>query len=277
MLRILAFAAALLAAPVAVSAAPTSCPEHFEGGEAPNLVNERLASRTRELCYTSFAVLHSGITRTPLYAAEHLTREQVLAARGLERNNVFHPDPSLPKTDRAELSDYARSGFDRGHMAPSGDMSDRRSQNESFSLANMIPQNPENNRDLWSDIEATVRQLARRQGEIYVVTGPIFQGEQLQRLKGRVLVPTHLFKAVYDPKTGQAGAYYTPNAEGDDWKVLSISQLQTITGIDVFPSLPQAVKDIAMTLPDPSAQGRRPQARTGEPGRRPEVGEGSPR
>ncbi|WP_448188198.1 DNA/RNA non-specific endonuclease [Azospirillum sp. sgz301742] len=259
MLRCLAFAAVLLAVPAGTQAASSACPQHFAGGDAPNLVNERLAARTHELCYTGFAVLHSGITRTPLYAAEHLTRERVNAARGLERNNSFHPDPNLPKDERAELSDYTRSGFDRGHMAPSGDMPDPEQQNESFSLANMIPQNPENNRNLWSDIEAAVRVLARREGEVYVVTGPIYQGERLERLKGRVLVPTQIFKAVYDPRTGQAGAYHVANAAGDSWTALSISELETITGIDVFPTLSRAVKDVAMPLPEPAPQGRRPQ------------------
>lgn len=268
MLRILAFAAALLALPAGLQAAPTACPQHFPGGEAPDLVNERLAAKARELCYGGFAVLHSGITRTPLYAAEHLTRERIAAARGLERNNSFHADPSLGKGERAELSDYARSGFDRGHMAPSGDMPDPQQQNESFSLANMIPQDPQLNRDLWSDIEAAVRNFARRNGEVYVVTGPIYQGDRIERLKGRVLVPTHVFKALYDPVNGQAGAYYTPNADTDDWKAVSISELQTITGIDVFPTLPRPAKDVAMPLPEPAPQGRRP-------GRRgaPQVGE----
>lgn len=259
MRRILAFAVAVLAAPIAAPAAPSACPQHFTGGEAPDLVNERLAARTRELCYTGFAVLHSGVTRTPLYAAEHLTRERVDAARGLERNSSFHPDPALPKDERAELADYTRSGFDRGHMAPSGDMPDPEQQSESFSLANIIPQNPESNRDLWSDIEAAVRALARRRGEVHVVTGPLYQGERLERLKGRVLVPTHVFKAVYDPASGQAGAYHVANAEGDAWTALSISELQTIAGVDVFPTLPRAVKDVAMSLPDPTPQRRRPQ------------------
>ncbi len=277
MLRILAFAAVLLAVPIGTPgqarAAPSACPQHFAGGDAPDLVNQRLASRARELCYGGFAVLHSGITRTPLYAAEHLTHERIAAARTIPRSGTFRADPNLPREERAELSDYARSGFDRGHMAPSADMPDPEQQNESFSLANMIPQNPDNNRDLWSDIEAVVRTLARRQGEIYVVSGPIYQGDRIERLKGRVLVPTHVFKAVYDPATGQAGAYHVANAEGDAWTALSISELETITGIDVFPTLPRSVKDVAMSLPDPAPQSRRPQARRGDPDRRPEVGE----
>jgi endonuclease G len=91
-------------------------------GQPPTLVNEKLADKTRELCYAGFAVLHSGVTRTPLWSAEHLTQDRITAARGLTRQGEFHPDPNVPEAERAELSDYARSGFDRGHMSPSGDM-----------------------------------------------------------------------------------------------------------------------------------------------------------
>lgn len=259
MLRILAVAAALLAAPAAALAVPSACPQHFAAGDAPDLLNQRLAAQTRALCYGGYAVLHSGVTRTPLYAAEHLTRERVEAAHAIQRHGTFHADPNLPPEERAELADYARSGYDRGHMAPSADMPDTEQQAQSFSLANMIPQNPESNRDLWSDIEAAMRALARRQGEIYVVSGPIYRGDRIERLNGRVLVPTHVFKAVYDPATGQAGAYLVPNAAGDAWTPLSIRQLQDLTGIDVFPALPRRVKDVAMPLPDPEPQRRRPQ------------------
>jgi endonuclease G len=167
--------------------------------------------------------------------------------------NEFHPDPNLPHDERAELADYARSGFDRGHMAPSGDMPDARSQEESFSLANMVPQNPDNNRHLWEHIETAVRDLGRRDGELYVVTGPIFQGQTLQRLHGRVLVPTKLFKAIYDPNRRAAGAYVVPNAPGDDWEEVSIEQLAEMSGIDVFPELPPRLKQSAMQLPSPTA------------------------
>jgi len=245
-------------------AAETACPQLFVSGTAPDLANPKLASRVRELCYSEFAVLHSGVTRTPLWSAEHLTRAQVDAARVLDREGTFHPDPHLPKRERAELTDYARSGFDRGHMAPSGDMPDRQAQQESFSLANIVPQNPDNNRDLWSDIEAVARTLARREGEIYVVTGPIFQGEDLQQLNERVLVPTHVFKAIYVPRRQKAGAYVAPNAPGDAWKAVSIAALEQLTGIDVFPALPAEIKITAMALPNPDPPRRKPRARRDE-------------
>ena len=85
-----------------------------------------------------FAVMYSGISRTPLWSAEHLTRESILDAKDLKGRAAFHPEGELPSNERAELSDYARSGFDRGHMAPSADMPNRSARQQCFSLANMI-------------------------------------------------------------------------------------------------------------------------------------------
>jgi endonuclease G len=232
-------------------AGPARCPAHFLGGDDPDIVNPRLAQDTREICYSGYAVLHSGITRTPLWSAEHLTRDRVADAEAMTRENAFHPEPSLPPAERAELKDYQRSGFDRGHMAPSGDMPDPQSQQESFSHANMVPQNSENNRGLWARIEAAVRRLAERDGELYVVTGPVFRGETLQRINGRVLVPTMLYKAVYDPARRQAGAYLVRNEAGDAYETVSLAQLESLTGIDPFPTLSPEVKETAMPLPPP--------------------------
>ena len=52
--------------------AATQCPQHFAAGSAPVVANPKLQSRTQEVCFEAFAVLHSGISRTPLYSAEHL-------------------------------------------------------------------------------------------------------------------------------------------------------------------------------------------------------------
>ena len=106
-----------LAAGLAMPArAATECPEHFAGGVAPTITNPKLKARTQEVCFEAFAVLHSGISRTPLYSAEHLTRANLNAAGKLSRKDSFHPESALPAQDRAELKDYARSGYDRGHM-----------------------------------------------------------------------------------------------------------------------------------------------------------------
>ncbi len=231
-----------------------ACPQHFAGGRAPTLLNRRLATGSRALCFQAFAVLHSAATRTPLYSAEHLTAAGLSNARGLPREGEFHPEDALPESERAELRDYARSGFDRGHMSPSGDMPTPEAQQESFSLANMVPQAPKLNRGLWEGIESAVRKLAERQGELYVVTGPIFQGTQLQQV-GDVIVPTHVFKAVLDPHRGLAAAYVAKNVDDAPWAPISMSQLADLTGLDVFPALPGPTKSSMLRLPTPTPHG----------------------
>src|SRR4051794_37545254 len=228
-----------------------SCPQHFAGGTPPTLLKPQLAQGTRALCYEEFAILHSAVVRTPLWSAEHLTRDQVEAASQLKRRNAFHHEPRLPPEDRAELADYAGSGYDRGHMSPNGDMATPSAQHESFSLANMIPQHPCNNEVLWEGIESVVRDLASAEGEIYVVTGPIYEGTDIPFLNGRVGVPNRIYKAVFDPTRRATAAYVTQNADGMDWQAISIDQLSQITGIDPFPALPAEIKIAVMPLPTP--------------------------
>ncbi|MDP4026507.1 DNA/RNA non-specific endonuclease [Methylobacterium sp. NEAU 140] len=251
--------------------AAETCPALFPDGQSPALTNPKLAARTVPLCFEAFAVLHSGVTRTPLYAAEHLTRDSVAAARTVARDDSFHEEDRLPPDDRASLEDYVRSGYDRGHLAPAGDMPTESAQAQSFSLANIVPQDRSLNRGLWADIEESVRRLATRQGSVYVVTGVIFSGDDVQEIRGGVLVPTQLFKALYDPATGEAGAYLARNGPDKDWRAVSIRELQALSGIDPFPGLPPAARATAMTLPEPHAFVRGEAGRAGkETGKEPE-------
>lgn len=246
----------VIAGLIATSASAETCPALFAEGQIPVLVNAKLAARTEALCFDAFAVLHSGVTHTPLYSAEHLTRDSVAAARRVARDDSFHEETRLPAEDRAHLEDYVRSGFDRGHLSPAGDMPTEAAQAQSFTLANIVPQDRTLNRGLWSDIEEAVRRLATRRGSIYVVTGAIFSGDSVREIGGDVLVPSSLYKALYDPATGEAGVYLVRNAAGQDWQGVSVDALRTMAGIDVFPGLPPAAKARAMALPDPHAASR---------------------
>ena len=269
-LRVAVLAVVALLLPIAAARAEDRvlCPALFAGGQPPALLNSRLAQRTHGLCYNAFAVLDSGITRGPLWSAEHPTAASLQAARDQPRVNLFHPEDALPPEDRAELADYARSGYDRGHMTPSGDMPAPESQAQSFSLANMVPQTPQLNRGIWERIESAVRRLARREGELYVVTGPVFQGADLKALQGRVLVPTSTYKAVYDPVTDAAGAYVCTNTNEPECWVVSVADLAQVIGIDPFPALPGDVKAIAAPLSPPSAH--RPRGEEASPAQRDE-------
>jgi hypothetical protein len=55
------------------------------------------------------------------------------------------------------------------------------------------------------------------------------------------------------------------NGDGDQWRSVSISELQQITGIDPLPGLAPSVKDLAMALPEPKLPGKR-QKQTEKPG-----------
>jgi endonuclease G, mitochondrial len=239
-LRILAHMRALALAFAALAActgalAHTSCPQHFAAGVAPQVRNPRMQADTRELCYLAFAVMHSGITRGPLWSAEHLTRQAVAAARQQVRTDAFHPEPRLARSQRAELADYARSGFDRGHMTPSGDAASPQAQAQTFTLANMIPQASASNRGIWAEIEHAVRELARERGQLYVITGPLFESGQLRMLKRRVLVPTGMFKLVYDPVSQRAAAYVSGNDASGTYAVVSLDELEQRSGLYLLP------------------------------------------
>lgn len=140
---------------------PTSfaqCPQFFANGRPPQLPRQ---PALRELCYEAFAVLHSGSTRTPVFVAQRLNRRLIEDADE-KRADRFFADARLPRNERAELEDYKASGYSRGHMAPAGDMPTPSAMAQSFSLANMVPQNMQHNSGAWAKIERDTRRYALR-------------------------------------------------------------------------------------------------------------------
>ena len=212
------------------------CPEHFPGGIAPAIAK---APQQRELCYDAFAVLHYGQTRTPLFVAERLNHQSIEAAKGEQRTNKFFADARLPRGERAELSDYKGSGYARGHMAPAGNMPNPTAMAQSFSLANMVPQNQKQNSGPWSKIEQdTRRYAARAQGDVFVITGPVFDANSPTVGPNQVRVPSYLFKLVYDATTHKAWAHWQPNTQ--DARVsppISYQELERRIGMALLPGV----------------------------------------
>lgn len=205
-----------------------SC-SHFFAQRQPPIVPRN--PRVRELCYGSFAVLHSGETKTPVFVAQRLNKQ---ALGGIKRQNErFFADARLPRAERAELDDYKRSGFSRGHMAPSGDMATEEALAQSFSLANMVPQSIRHNSGAWSKIEQDTRKYVQRaKGDVFVITGPVFDSGSLQIGANGVRVPTHVFKLVFDSQTRQAWAHWQRNMDDEvASKPISYSELVRRTGV----------------------------------------------
>ena len=246
------FAIAVWLSPLAACAQPSPCAARFPGGTPPSFVNLKLAQGVTLLCNDAFADAASPITRGGVWSAEHLTAASLDAARQIPREGEFHRDERLAAGSRGELEDYRDSGYDRGHLAPSGDMPTARAQQQSFSLANMVPQTPELNRAVWERIESAVRRLAEDEGELYVVTGPAFTGRNIASIgPDGVLVPTATWKAVYDPRVPGAGAYACSNTRRPICRTISVAALTSTVGIDPFPAVPTSIKARLMPLPAP--------------------------
>lgn len=170
-------------------------------------------------------------------------------ARGRrEREGDFERDKNV--TGCPNWWDYRDSGYDRGHMAPAGDMKwDEQAMNETFYLTNICPQDDELNAGLWNDLEVKVREWAKRDKSLIVITGPIVDsnpktiGQDMD-----IAVPEAFFKVVLATKTQpmKAIAFICPNSAcgGSLNKyAVSIDEVEKRTGMNFFNALPDDVED----------------------------------
>lgn len=191
------------------------------------------------LCSTGFAVLYSGLSKTPIVTVERLSRQRLQGAAGLQRTDHFYADARLRAAYKAELSDYQASGYDRGHMAPAADQSTATGMAQSFALSNMVPQDPTHNRQVWSKLEADVRKYAKRaSGNVFVYTGPLFEGQTPTIGRNQVWVPSHLYKLVFDEQQQRAWAWVLPNrGDAQLGAPMSYAQFVQRTGRNFLPHL----------------------------------------
>ena len=205
----------------------------------------------RDLCFDSFAIYYSPLDKKPIYTVEKLSKEQLLTPHP-RRSNQFYEEARLPFAERAFLADYRGSGYDRGHNAPAGDMSNERSMAQSFSLANMMPQARQNNQGIWAkNVEEPTRAYVKRaEGDIYVFTGSVGNSGSIG--KSRVTIPSHLYKLVYDPSKNTAWAYWIENTnDASMTPPISYQELAQRTGIDFHLPVDSKANIQTSTTPDP--------------------------
>lgn len=243
----LLLACILLAVPAKAYA--RACSRLFLGGQPPT-IGAQQPERQTEICLIAFAALVSGVARDPIWSAEHLTARYARRAPHTPRTGSFHPEQRLPAGDRAYPSDYDH-GWDRGHMTPAGDIASRRAKDETFSMANVVPQTPALNRGVWEGIESAVRRLAERDGELYIVTGPWLRPSDGWTKNGRVQIPSATWKAIYDPSAGRSGAWICTNTMSPDCRSVSIAELSHLVGVDPFPALSPQEAAAEPDLPTP--------------------------
>ncbi|OZA03932.1 MAG: endonuclease, partial [Polynucleobacter sp. 24-46-87] len=203
------------------------CKDLFPAQQIPSTSQEG-----RDLCFDDVALYYSPLDKKPIYTVERLNGEQLQTPRP-RRTNQFYEEARLPLNERALLSDYRGSGYDRGHNVPAGDMTRERGMAQSFSLANMMPQARQNNQGIWAKRveEPTRMYIKRAQGDVYVFTGSIGHAGSIG--KNKVTIPSHLYKLVYDPHKKLAWAYWVENTnEAQMRPPISYTELIQKTGID---------------------------------------------
>lgn len=143
-----------------------------------------------------YIVGYSYLFRQPRWAMEVIDPEN--RREVVDRIDSYRPDLRVPEKFRADLADFQKSGFDRGHLVSSADRRASRVENsETFLLTNMSPQAPGFNRGIWKELEEAVRDLSHRQVEVYAISGPLFNiGQPLELIGDEVVVPHAFFKSI---------------------------------------------------------------------------------
>lgn len=178
-----------------------------------------------------------------------------------DRQDDFRPDETLPADwYRVQSSDYSGSGYDRGHMTPSGDRTRSIPDNSAtFLMTNIIPQLAANNQGPWNDFENYLRSLAQAGQEIYIVSG--VAGNAGTIAQGKIVVPAATWKVVLILPNGtgdlqrinkgtRALGIIVPNqppvninAPWRDFRV-TVNEVEYLTGYDFFSEVPKNTQEL---------------------------------
>ena len=199
------------------------------------------------ITHMGFTVSYNETTRLPNWVAYELT--DIEANGTCKRNGRFFQDPDV-NGPQADNEDYRNTGWDKGHIAPAGDMKwDDQAMFESCYFSNICPQNHNLNGGDWRSLEEKCRDYARRYGSVHIAAGPIV-GEAQNGTIGinTVVVPDGFFKVllVFHEGTYEGIGFYFENAAGHrplTAYAKSIDEIEEITGMDFFYLLPDDLEN----------------------------------
>lgn len=154
----------------------------------------------------------------------------------------FIEDPEV-KTRSADWRNYKKSGYDKGHLCPAGDMEFAiNAYNDTFFTSNISPQIHDFNGGVWNRLEQKVRYWATKYDGVYVITAGVLQPNLKTIGQEKVLVPKYFYKILLDNSNGNYKmiAFLVPNEKSDKPLysfVVSVDSIEKMTGIDFFPKL----------------------------------------
>jgi endonuclease G len=181
------------------------------------------------------------------------------AAVNTTRTDDFDDDPRVPLQYRAQRNDYPYPPYDRGHLVASSDRVYSEEANEqTFYYSNISPQYSSFNRHIWTKFEETVRNWGRDDSfrdTLYVVKGgTIDNGKIIEYTQPNSIVPVpkYYYMALVNYKDHQYQGIafwiehrndYTASNISTGNHAISIDKLESLTGLDFFPNLPDSVED----------------------------------
>lgn len=190
---------------------------------------------------------YNADNRQPNYVTWTLTPQRLQG--DAKRRSSFYEDPELADDAKSLLSDYSRSGYDRGHLCPAGDNKwSLTAMIESFLLSNICPQKHTLNSGDWRVLEEACRTWAAEQGDtLHIVAGPLFDREKSGWLKKRVRIPSAFFKTIVNLRPGKEhGIAFIYRNTTDDQPMqraaCTIDEVERLTGYDFYAELPDALQ-----------------------------------
>ena len=196
--------------------------------------------------HTGYIVSYNKDLKLPNWVSYELTREET---KGKEkRSNRFITDP-LVKGLIATNADYARSRYDKGHMAPAADMKwSPQAMEASFYFSNICPQHPQLNRRGWKKLEEKIRDWAIADSAIIIICGPIITKQPKTIGKNKVAVPQQFFKVVLSPfaKPMRAIGFLFNNRQAVEplsTYAVTIDSIERLTNMDFFAPLPDEIEN----------------------------------
>ena len=218
-----------------------NCPQHTIHGAPVSSITEN----TQYICHGNYAIHYRYDTKTAEYVVERLDKSDITGPA--KRKNDFGPDPKVDDDKEAQLDDYKGHPYDRGHLSPAANnRTDDQQMSESFFLTNMVPQDPGHNRGIWRILEIGVRNVAAAGGDIYVISGTIYD-KGYKTIGKNVGVPTRIWKVVFNAKTGESIAFLFPNQKLSTKDLhkyaTTVDAVEKETGINFFPKMGEKGED----------------------------------
>lgn len=123
----------------------------------------------------------------------------------------FYTEDSIPNEYQVSPTDYMYSGYDRGHLAPDASFD----YNEEdlyliYTMANIIPQDPNVNRYFWIKAENYEREMAISLGEVEVLNGVVFESNPTY-INNKIAISKGFWKRIRNTNKGFERCFYYDN------------------------------------------------------------------